>query len=73
MDDYLTTAELSNRIKMSPGTIRNLVWKQTFKKNIHYVKPSSRKLLFIWSAVEKWLYGKPNQYPQLQQKGLINI
>ena len=36
MDDYLTTAELSNRIKMSPGTIRNLVWKQTFKKNIHY-------------------------------------
>jgi len=55
MEEYLTTNELSSRIKMSPGTIRNLIWQKRFLENIHYVKPTSRKLLFIWSAVEAWL------------------
>jgi len=54
-EEYLTTAELSERIKMTPGTIRNLVWKNKFKLNIHYHKPTSRKLLFIWGNVQAWL------------------
>jgi len=56
MEEYLTTKELSTRIKMAPGTIRNLVWKNKFKKDVHYVKPTPRKLLFVWSAVQKWLH-----------------
>lgn len=56
MEEYLTTVELSERIKMAPGTIRNLVWKKKFKENIHYVKPTEKKLLFIWSSVEAWLF-----------------
>jgi hypothetical protein len=55
MPEYLTTKELSDRIKMSPGTIRNLVWKKEFKENLHYLKPTTRKLLFIWGPVEEWL------------------
>lgn len=55
MEEYLTTKELAKRIKMSQGTIRNLVWKGQFKENVHYVKPTSRKLLFVWSEVEAWL------------------
>ena len=58
METYLTTKELGKRIKMAPGTIRNLVWKKEFKRNIHYVKPSPKKLLFIWSTIEKWLHGE---------------
>jgi hypothetical protein len=58
MEEYLTTDELSLRIKMVPGTIRNLVWKDVFQENIHYVKPTPRKILFIWSRIEAWLYGK---------------
>jgi len=54
-EEYLTTAELSKRIKMAPGTIRNLVWQNKFKLNIHYHKPTPRKLLFIWSSVQAWL------------------
>lgn len=27
-EQYFTTSELSKRIKMTPGTIRNLVWKK---------------------------------------------
>ena len=61
MEQYLTTEELSKRIKMTPGTIRNLVCKKEFKENIHYVKPTPRKLLFLWSAVEKWLHGIPDR------------
>jgi hypothetical protein len=55
MEELLTTKELSERIKMTPPTIRNLVCKNVFKKNIHYYKPTSRKLLFDWSAVKDWL------------------
>ena len=58
MEEYLTTQELSNRIKMVPGTIRNLVWKKELIENVHYVKPTSRKMLFIWSRCEKWLYNR---------------
>ena len=76
MEEYLTTDELSKRIKMAPGTIRNLVWKQEFKKNTHYLKPTQRKLLFIWSQVEEWLYRNSSQYhhkTNKQVKSLISI
>ena len=57
MEQYLTAKELGERIKMSPGTIRNLVWKKVFIEDIHFLKPTPRKLIFIWSAVEDWLHG----------------
>ena len=55
MEEYLTTKELSQRIKMAPGTIRNLVWMKVFLANVHYVKPTPRKILFVWSEIESWL------------------
>jgi hypothetical protein len=58
MEEYLTTAELSDRIKMTPGTIRNLVWQKKLKKNVHYVKPTQGKLLFKWRSVEEWLHNR---------------
>jgi hypothetical protein len=75
MEEYLTTVELSERIKMAPGTIRNLVWKNELQKDVHYLKPTSRKLLFIWSQVQQWLYRNSSGYPQSNNhpKGLINI
>jgi len=58
MEEYLTIKELGCRIKMAPGTIRNLIWKREFKERVHYLKPTPRKVLFIWSAVEDWLWKK---------------
>lgn len=72
MEEYLTTKELSDHIKMAPGTIRNLVWKNTFTEDIHYVKPTGRKLLFVWSAIRKWLHN-PSSTTQQPPKGFINI
>jgi len=60
MEEYLTTKELSQRIKMAQGTIRNLVWQKMLIENIHYVKPTSRKILFLWSAIELWLHNGEN-------------
>lgn len=55
-EEYLTPEELSQRIKLSVGTIRNFVSKKRFRRGFHYVKPA-RKLLFVWSRIEKdWLY-----------------
>ena len=76
MEEYLTTVELSERIKMAPGTIRNLVWKNELKKNVHYLKPTSRKLLFVWSQIQEWLYrNSSNGVPTADEKTncLINI
>jgi len=70
-EEYLTTSELSQRIKMAPGSIRNLVWRKTFTEGVHFVKPSARKLLFIWSRIEQWLHGVSHVGPQ--PKSLINI
>jgi len=46
MEEYLTTVELNERIKMAPGTIRNLVWKNELKNNVHYLKPTFGKTLY---------------------------
>ena len=76
MQEYLTTLELSRRIKMAPGTIRNLVWKNEFKENIHYLKPTPRKLLFVWSEIQEWLYRNScENHSRLsnQDSSLINI
>lgn len=64
MEQYLTAKELGERIKMTPGTIRNLVWKKVFIKGVHYLKPTPRKLVFIWSAVEGWLHGAQDTLPE---------
>ncbi len=71
MEEYLTTKELSERVKMAPGTIRNLVWKKVLLENIHYVKPTGRKLLFVWSACEHWLYSDTKQ--SINEGSLIKI
>ena len=76
MEEYLTTIELGKRIKMAPGTIRNLVWKGEFQENVHYLKPTPRKLLFMWSAIEIWLRRKCicDQIPtSMEARSLINI
>ena len=76
MEEYLTTTELSERIKMKPGTIRDLVWKGDLKINTHYFKPTPRKLLFVWSAIERWMHGGSEAAPgdaSTRSESLIDI
>jgi len=59
MEEYLTTKELAARIKHAPGTLRNMVCRGVFTRNIHYVKAGGRLLLWKWSGVYEWLHGHP--------------
>jgi hypothetical protein len=56
MEEYITTRELSARIKVTPGTIRNMVCRGQLEAGIHYVTGGPGKLLFLWSAIEDWLH-----------------
>ncbi|BBP00745.1 hypothetical protein SFSGTM_14530 [Sulfuriferula nivalis] len=51
---YLTTEELSQRIKYNPRTIRQVLMNSVLIEGRHYVRPfSQRKILFIWEHIEE--------------------
>ena len=53
---YLTTEELSMRIKYDARTIRNQLKDSVFLEGIQYIRPfGGRKLLFIWEPIEEEL------------------
>ncbi|MFZ5998016.1 MAG: hypothetical protein ACOYW7_11095 [Nitrospirota bacterium] len=53
---YLTTEELSQRIKYDPRYIRERLKDKVFKKDVHYIKPfGGRKILYVWNEIEKIL------------------
>jgi hypothetical protein len=51
---YLTTAELSERIKYTARTIRNSLKDSVLLEGRHYIRPfGGRKTLYIWENIEK--------------------
>ena len=56
-EEYLTVAQLSQRIAYSPQSIRNMMARGIFQLGVHYVKPR-RRVLFLWSRIETWLHGE---------------
>ena len=55
MDEYLGTEELCTRIKYSKQTIYNKIYKKELVFGVHYIKPSRKKILFKWKAMQSWL------------------
>ncbi len=50
---YLTTDELSKRIKYNPRTIRNQLKDSVLLEGVHYFRPfGGRKILYIWETIE---------------------
>jgi hypothetical protein len=53
MSTYLTTEELSSRIKYDTRTIRYCLKDSVLFEGVHYIRPfGGRKILFIWEQVE---------------------
>ena len=53
-ENYLTTDELSQRIKYDARTIRNRLKDSVLLEGIHYIRPfGGRKLLLLWEAIER--------------------
>lgn len=53
-ETYLTTEELSGRIKYDPRTIRERLKDSVLLEGVHYVRPfGGRKILYLWESVER--------------------
>jgi hypothetical protein len=51
---YLTTDELSTRIKYDPRTIREQLKDSVLLEGVHYIRPfGGRKILFVWESIER--------------------
>ena len=51
---YLTTEELSQRIKYDPRTIRERLKDSVLIEGIHYIRPfGGRKILFVWETISR--------------------
>lgn len=59
---YLTTDELSQRIKYEPRFIRSRLKDSVLLEGKHYIRPfGGRKILFLWEEVEKEMLTKLNK------------
>ena len=51
---YLTTEELSARIKYDVRTIRERLKDSVLLEGVHYIRPfGGRKILFVWEAIAR--------------------
>lgn len=51
---YLTTDELSARIKYDPRTIRERLKDSVLLEGVHYIRPfGGRKILYVWEAISR--------------------
>lgn len=54
-EEYLTIAELADRLKVRPKTIKNKMAAGILRKGVHYFKPPGLGPRFKWTAVVSWL------------------
>jgi hypothetical protein len=59
VEEYLTVAELSARLKIKPKTVKNKMAAGIFRRGVHYFSPVGLGPRFKWSAVIAWLEKSP--------------
>ena len=60
-ETYLTTEELSQRIKYDPRTIRDSLKDSVLLEGVHYFRPfGGRKILYIWETIEQDMFSQSN-------------
>ncbi len=61
---YLTTEELSQRIKYDIRTIRERLKDSVLIEGIHYIRPfGGRKILFLWERIEEDMLNNTENTP----------
>lgn len=57
MNTYLTTEELSTRLKYTKRYINNVLRPQCLAEGRHFVRPfGGRKILYIWETIEQDMF-----------------
>ena len=59
LEQYLTIAELAERLSLRPKTIQNKMASGAFQLGVHYFRPPGMQARFKWSAVVTWMEQKP--------------
>jgi len=63
LNTYITTEELSERIKYDPRTIRERLKDSVLIEGVHYFRPfGGRKILYIWEAIEKDMFSYTREH-----------
>lgn len=71
---YLTTEELSERIKYDPRTIRQRLKDSVLLEGTHYIRPfGGRKILYIWEVIEKDMLGNVSIAIPMANGGVCNV
>jgi len=65
--DYVTIKEMCERTSYAPKSVYNMVSQGVFKEGTHYFKPTKRKLLFFWPAIEQWIRGETTWQRNLEE------
>ncbi len=61
---YLTSDELSSKIKYDVRTIRERLKDSVLFEGIHYIRPfGGRKILFVWEAIERDMKTASSSHP----------
>lgn len=60
-EEYLTTAEIAERLKVKPKTIKNKMAAGIFRKGVHYFSPQGLGPRFKWSAIVAWIESTEQQ------------
>jgi hypothetical protein len=55
MEEYLTIAELAERLKLSKKSVRNKIASGDFRGGVHYFRPKGMAPRFKWSAIVAWV------------------
>ena len=67
---YLTTAELSQRIKYDSRYINNVLKDSVLLEGVHFIRPfGGRKVLYLWEIIESDMTSSSNT--QDLMKGVI--
>jgi hypothetical protein len=72
---YLTTAELSEKIKYDTRTIRERLKDSVLIEGIHYIRPfGGRKILYVWDAIQRDMakFSSQSMGIPMANGGLIN-
>jgi excisionase family DNA binding protein len=57
-EEYLTIAEVAERLKLSRKTIKNKMASGAFRQGVHYFRPPGMQARFKWSEIVSWLEGE---------------
>lgn len=73
MSEYLTTAEVAGRLRLSVKTLRNKIYAGVFREGEHFVHRPGLGPRWRWDRVVAWLEGDGPGEQQQTPAGVIPL